>query len=168
MLGFLLLLGISPPVGPDATARSGPPAVHRAWTAECQWALADRADVRAFRARWSGAHNLRFDETTGSPRFLWAPGTPLSAVQALVADLARLSGIDPAELSAQAPVQRGDRSFLRWTRSWRGAEVLGDQVLVIAQDGRVAGVWLQLSPIGLRDRPRPGEQVLPLPRFPAG
>ena len=140
MLGFLLLLGISPPAGPDATVRSGPPAAHRAWTAERQWALADRADLRAFRARWPGARNFRFDETTGSPRFLWAPGTPLSAVQALVDELARLAGIDPAELSAQVPVRRGDRSFHRWSRSWRGAEVLGYQVLVVAQDGRVAGV----------------------------
>jgi hypothetical protein len=67
-------------------------------------------------------------------------------------DVARLAGVDPAELDRARTSKRGDRTLTQWTRTWRGAAVEGDQVALVAVGGRIAGVWVQLTPIGLDTR----------------
>ncbi len=160
MLGLLLLLGMVPPGGDIA---SGPPAAHLATDPATQWRLGTRASWRAFQAEWPGRWGVRWDPRNATPRFLWAPGVPASQADALVADVARLAGVDPAELVPARTTKRGDRVIRAWTRAWRGAEVEGDQVAVVTIRGRIAGVWVQLTPVTLGEAPRAGETVLPAP-----
>ena len=166
MLGLALLLGMAPPgdLAPPA-ARSGEPAPHLSWRTGLQWRLSERAPWQRFRATWGDGWAVRWDERSGSPRFLWAPGVPLAEADALAADVAALAGVPAHQLVAQPAVKRGNRTVQRYTRTWEGAEVLGDQVLLVAEGGAVGAVWAQLTPIGGAATPRPGEVVLPLARF---
>jgi len=160
MLALLLLFGFAPLDGDQV--RSGPPSPPLDQHAAVQWRMSSQPAWRDFRDRWGRDWAARWDERTGTPRFLWAPGVAASHSDALVADIARLCRIDPAELSLASTHRRGERSILRFERQWKGALVEGDQVAVVVHDGRVAGVWVQLTPIRLRDQPRAGELVLPL------
>ena len=166
MLGLALLLGMAPPgdLAPPA-ARSGDPAPHLSWRTGLQWRLSERAPWQRFRATWGEGWAVRWDPRTGAPRFLWAPGVPLAQADALAADVAHLAGVPAHQLVAQPAVKRGARTWQRYTRTWRGAEVLGDQVMLVAIDGAVGAVWAQLTPVGGAATPRPGEVVLPVPTF---
>jgi len=162
LLGILLLLAMLPR---ESEQRIGPPAPHLSHRASAQWRLSARPAWRAFRQRWGGRWAVRWDERNGTPRFIHAPGPPVSAAQELADDLARLAGVDPGELRLRASRSRGDRQLLSWSRHWRGAEVLGDRIALLAVKGRVAGAWLQLTPVRLTEQPLPGELVLPLPTW---
>ncbi len=161
MLALLLLFGFAP-LEQDQI-RSGPPSPPLDQRAAVQWRLSSAPAWREFRARWGRDWAVRWDERNGTPRFLWAPGPPSGRADALVADVAKLAGVDPAELSLASRSRRGERSILRYERRWHGAPVVGDQVALVVHDGRVAGVWVQLTPIRLLQEPRSGERVLPLP-----
>ncbi len=160
MLALLLLFGFAPL--DDQQVRSGPPSPPLDQRAAVQWRLSSRDSWRGFRARWGRDWAVRWDERSGTPRFLYAPGVPASWASTIVGDVARLAGVDPAELTLADHHRRGEREILRYERRWKGALVEGDQVAFVVQDGRVAGVWVQLSPVSLRDQPLPGERVLPL------
>ena len=169
MLGLALLLAFSPVR--DATlsaARPGDPAPHLARTPATQLHLGDRAAWRRFQERWGGTWGARWDERDGTPRFLYAPGVADADAARLAADVATLAGIPPGELVAGTPTKRGDRTLRPWTRHHHGAPVLGDQILTVAIGGRIAGVWVQLTPLPAGLSPAPGEVILPVPRFPAG
>ena len=169
MLGVALLLAFTPLEDParDA-ARPGDPAPHLARTPSTQLHLGNRPAWRAFQAEWGGAWGARWDERNGTPRFLSAPGIPDADASALAADVAALAGVPGAELVAGVPTKRGDRTLRRWSRRHAGADVLGDQVLTVAIDGRIAGVWVQLTPLPDGLAPVPGESILPVPRFADG
>jgi hypothetical protein len=161
MLALLLLLGFAPPE--DQGVRSGPPSPVLEQRAASQWRLSSQPAWRAFRERWGGDWAARWDERTGAPRFLWAPGVPLVDASALVDDLALLVGIDPSELVLASHHRRGEREVLRYERRWKGAPVQGDQVALVATNGRIGGVWLRISPVSIDQTPLPGERVLALP-----
>ncbi len=164
MLTLLFLLGLAPvETGEDVLA--GPPAPHLGQHAAVQWRLSSRAAWRAFRARWGARWAARWDERTGAPRFLWAPGVSVGSAQALLGDIAGLAGVEPTELVFASARSRGELQFLRYERHWQGAKVEGDHLTFVARNGRIAGVWVQLSPVRLVARPRSGELVLPLPRW---
>ena len=165
MLGWLLLTAMVPRTDVPAAEQApvGEPAPHLARQGARQWQLAQRADWAAFQERWGGQWSARWDERTGMPRFLGAPGIPERQASVLLADVARLAGLDPSELKPVSSVDTGGRRLQRWTRTWRGAEVLGDDVLVVSVAGSINAVWARLSPIYGLPSPVAGEVVLPLP-----
>lgn len=165
MLVLLSLLAMVPYPG---AVRSGPPVPHLARTPTVQFALSNRADWRDFRARWGADWTVRWDERTGAPRFVGGPGVPVAALSGLVAELAALSGVDPAELVADPVQQRGERRWHRFHRTWHGATVVGDEVLALEQGGRVAGIWVRLHPIAMAERPTAGEAVVAMPTWKQG
>ncbi|MFH1464912.1 MAG: hypothetical protein ABIO70_11060 [Pseudomonadota bacterium] len=167
MLALLLLFGFAPIQQPDAVL-PGPLSAHLHQHAAVQWRLDSRPSWRDFTARWGGRWGARWDERDGSPRFLWAPGVSLVRAEALVADVARLAHVDPAELGLAARVQTGERTILRYERRWRGAPVEGDHVSLVVVNGRIGAVWVQLSPVHLAATPVEGELVLPVPTWKAG
>lgn len=156
MLSLFLLMGMAPL---EDALPSGPPSPHLSMESALQWRLSQRSDWTAFRERWGGRWAARWDPRNGTPRFLYAPGIALSGAEKLVEEVAALAHVPGGELSLSATTKRGNRSLLRYTRQWRGAEVLGDEVLLVAIDGRIAGVWSRLSPITLQSSPLPGEQI---------
>ncbi len=165
MLGLALLLGFSPVQ--DAALDAAPPGDPAPWlarTAATQWRLGSRSSWRAFRDRWGGDWFARWDERNGTPRFLYAPGVPDAQATDLVEDVAALAGVPPTDLTLARSTKRGDRTLRQWTRTHRGAPVLGDQVMTVAVNGRIAAVWVQLTPLSDRVVPAPGESVLPLAR----
>lgn len=160
MLAVLLLLGMAPT---GQRVSSGPWAPHLRHDPAEQWRLGARDDWRAFQQRWGGRWGVRWDPRNATPRFLWAPGVPVAAADALVADVARLAGVDADELVAAGSHRRGERTITRWTRAWRGAPVEGDEVAIVAIDGRIGAVWARLTPVRLDVAPARGEVVLPVP-----
>jgi hypothetical protein len=90
---------------------------------------------------------------------LGAPGVDLDQAVRLVADVARLAGVSPSDLVGPTVGGAGDRTILHWDRSWRGAPVEGDRVSIVAIDGTISGVWVQLTPIPARIIPRAGEVI---------
>ncbi|HNC98609.1 MAG TPA: hypothetical protein PKW90_20930, partial [Myxococcota bacterium] len=156
MLSLLLLLGMAPLEGGPP---SGPPSPHLSMESALQWHLSQRSDWAAFRSRWGGHWAARWDPRNGSPRFLYAPGVPAAKGEKLVEEVAALARVPGGELRLSATTKRGNRSFYRYTRQWKGAEVLGDEVLLVAIDGHIAGVWARLTPLSLRSSPLPGEQI---------
>lgn len=169
MLGLALLLAFVPVEDPnDGAARPGDAAPHIARTTATQLRLGNRPAWRDLQTRWGGTWAARWDERNGTPRFIYAPGVPDAQAEALATDIASLAGVPVAELVSSVPTKRGDRTLRRWTRSHAGAEVVGDQVMTIAIDGRIAGVWVQLTPLPRGLTPEPGEAILPVPRFPPG
>ena len=160
---LLLLFAFAPRQGPE-TLPSGPPAPHLSTDLSAQWRIgAARADWRAFRQRWGGEWAARWDPRDGTPRFLWAPGVPVEDADALAADVALLAGVAADELALTGRAVVGDREILRYTRIWRGAEVEGDQVALVATRGQIGGVWAQLTPLAGVGSPRAGEVVARLP-----
>lgn len=145
----------------------GPPSPLLSWELPVQWRLSGRRSWWDFRRTWGGRWIARWDERNGTPRFLFAPGVPLDQDEGLVADVARLAGVDPDELGLAEARRRFDgqryREVRRWTRTWRGAPVLGDEVSVWAVDDRIGGIRVALTPIHSHETPEAGEWVLPLP-----
>jgi hypothetical protein len=177
MLGLALLVAFAPAhafapaqgsTPAQDAARPGELAPHLATTPSRQWRLSTNPGWRDFRATWGGQWFARWDERNGTPRFLAAPGVPEHEAPALVDDISQMAGVDPAEWQPTRTTKTGNRTLRQWTRTWEGAPVIGDQILTVAIDGRIAGVWVQITPIGHLPSPQPGEQVLPLPRFPSG
>jgi hypothetical protein len=165
-LALLALFAFAPPGAPAPAAAiipTGPPAPHLSRDPGLQARLANRSSWRAFQATWGPGWGARWDERTGAPRFLSAPGVPVGRASALVADVAGLAGVGGGELQRARSRQAGPRLIQQWTRRYKGAEVVGDQVVVSSVNGRVNGVWVQLTPIGLAGAPAPGELVLPIP-----
>lgn len=152
-----MLLGMVP----DADRSLGAePVLHLDRHPATQWRLSARGDWRAFTRAWGGEWYLRWDERRGTPRFVGAPGVAAEQAEALVSDLARIAGVEGLEFAGET--LRGDRAWLRWTRRWQGAPVLGDEVLVGVTQGRIGAVWLRLTPIRGLGAPAPGEEVLVL------
>ncbi len=169
---FWLLTGFAPwspdhapsvAVPADAHLPTGAPAPHISRDRQLDVRLTQTRRWTSFTSKWGGSWAARWDPRTLSPRFLYAPGVPEADVVALVADVARLAGVDPTQLSEAKPVYRSDRTWYRWKRAWHGAPVEGDEVLVSVQQGRIGGVWVRLSPIGGLPLPVAGEVVRPLP-----
>ena len=163
MLALLALLAFAPLEDHGAGGvRSGEPAPHLSRNMALQWRLDNRARWAQFQSTWGGRWAARWDERTGAPRFLYAPGVPGLSRPALVEDVARLAGVDPAELSLARQTAVGDRLVSQYTRRVRGALVVGDQVAVVEQGGLIGGVWVQLSPVPRGLVPAAGEVLLPL------
>ena len=166
----VLLFGLLFGFVPGDSDLQGPPQTWLSRTPARQIQLSLRPTWRAFEERWPGQWSVRWDERTGTPRFLGAPGTSVSEVDLLVDDIARLSGVAPTELTTVG-LSGGNpngRQFLRWTRNWKGAPVEGDEVVVVVLGGRISGVWVRLTPVRLQDVPRTEESVLVLPLGPSG
>lgn len=161
MFLFLALFGFLPV---DGALPVGPPGPVLDQDRAAQLRLGNTPAWRAFRHRWGGEVAARFDQRTGVPRFVWLPGVPDGRAEALVADLARLAGVDPDELALTREVARGDRAVLRYGRTWKGVEVEGDEVALVSVQGRIAGAWVRLTPLGSPAiSPRPDELVLVVP-----
>ena len=143
---------------PDSSVPPGPPAPHHAFTPHLQarWS-GDASWFGETHGRWS----IRWDERNRTPRALLGPGTPVHEASALVADVARLGGVDPASLQPVGREGRGARSAVRFEQRWEGAPIVGAGVDVIAQHGRVHLIWARLHRPALSARPLPGEVVLP-------
>ncbi len=156
MLSLLLLMGMAPL---DGALPSGPPSPHLSMDVALQWRLSQRSDWQAFRSRWGGHWAARWDPRNGTPRFLYAPAVPTTRAAELVEEVAALSHVLGGELSFLGVTKQGNRSFLRYGRHWKGAEVLGDEVLLVAIDGKIAGIWVRLTPISLSVSPLPGEKI---------
>ena len=125
MLAWLLLVGfvpwqstVVPTTGADLPV--GAPAPHLRRDRALALRHASTSRWQSFRDAWGPGWAARWDHRTGLPRFLWAPGVWGVQADALVDDIARLAGIDPAELTAAKSVNRSDRTWLRWRRVWRG------------------------------------------------
>jgi len=144
---------------PDSPSTSAPRPAR-----EVRRAGVERADWREFTSRWPGEWTPRWATHGVQPRFLWAPGVALAGEAALVAAVARLSGVPPTDLIRADSLRPGEHTITRWTRTWRGAPVLGQGVRVISQVGRIGGVQVRLDPIALDLQPLPGEVVLLRPR----
>ncbi|MBM4391308.1 MAG: hypothetical protein FJ090_09310 [Deltaproteobacteria bacterium] len=157
-----LLLGFAPV---DDAPPPAPPVVHLERTAAVQGRLRSGVAWQGFAQRWGHDNYVRFDERNGTPRFLGLAGIDVAMADVLASDIARLGGVDPAEL--EAPVvsagTRQGREILRYARRWKGAEVLGDEVLLVVTGGRVGAAWARLTPVH-QPMPRRGEVVLPLAR----
>ncbi len=157
-----LLLGFAPV---DDAPLPGLPVVHLERTAAVQGRLRSGMAWQAFAQRWGHENYVRFDERNATPRFLGLAGIDAAEADLLAADIARLGGIDPAELAAaeaSAGARQG-RYILRYGRSWHGAEVIGDEVLLVVTGGRIGAAWARLTPVH-QPMPRAGEVVLPLAR----
>jgi hypothetical protein len=152
---FLVLMAFSPPQG---AVPFGPPAPHLDRVPDQQARRSARLDWQRFRATW-GDWVVRWDPRNDTPRFLLAPGVALSRAPEVLRDVAALARVPGGELAMSQAVTRGDRELLVYTRTWRGAPVEGDEVLIIAQSGRITGVRVQLTPVRLTQTPRPGEVV---------
>ncbi|MFT5686096.1 MAG: hypothetical protein ACI8RZ_007051, partial [Myxococcota bacterium] len=152
---ILALMGFAPP---EQAIPHGPPAPHLDRHPGWQAHRSAQADWRRFRAA-RGDWVVRWDPRNATPRFLLAPGTPLDQLSAVLQDVAGLARVPVGELSLSHAVTRGDRQLFVYTRTWRGAVVEGDEVLIIAQDGKIAGVRVQLTPVRLPVTPRAGEVV---------
>lgn len=160
-MSLTLLLWLAFAFSPVPT--SGPPTVHLARTPAVQWRLTDSPRYQAFAAGW-GATYVRWDERTGIPRFLGLAGLPETDADALVASIATLANVDPSELSLATarsrPFGDSDRTLSRYARTWRGAQVEGDEIVVVATGGRIGAVWVRLTPISGLATPRVGESVV--------
>ena len=100
-LALLALFAFAPPGAPAPSAAlvpTGPPAPHLSRDPGLQARLSNRSSWRAFQATWGPGWGARWDERTGAPRFLSAPGVPVGRASALVADVARLAGVGGGEL----------------------------------------------------------------------
>jgi MYXO-CTERM domain-containing protein len=125
--------------------------------------MSARPRWRWFRNEWPGQWFVRWDPRNRTPRFLGAPGVPLTQAHALAADVARLSGVHPDALVGPRITQAGDRTILHWDRRWRGVPVEGDLVGVVAIGTSIAGVWVQLTPIPMSLGPRQDEVIFVTP-----
>ncbi len=151
---------------PDTTRLPpGPPVVHLERGLAVDLRLRSGPAWAAFAQRWGASSFARFDPRNGTPRLVAPPAAGSADIDDLVADIATLAGIAPAELTWASDNESGvqGRWFSRYTRQWRGVEVVGDEVLVVVQGDRVAAAWVRLSPVNQPD-PRPGEVVVPLER----
>ena len=155
MLALALLMAFTPP---DRAVPVGLPSPHLERRPDAQARRSARGDWRQFRQNW-GEWVVRWDPRNDTPRFLLAPGVALSQADRIVDDIAALSRVPLGELSLARTVERGERQYRVYTRTWQGAPVVGDEVLVIAHGGRIAGVRAQLTPIRLSHTPLPGEVV---------
>ena len=150
----------------DSTVPVGPPAPHLDNNPALQWRLSARPAWRDFQANWPGNWAARWDPRNGTPRFLWAPGIPVSDGEALVDDVARLAGVSPSELNAsfnRVDLRTDRQTILQWTRTWNGVPVTGDEVSLVVKQGRIAGIWVRLTPIHLSLTPMGDEVVFPVP-----
>lgn len=155
MLALALLMAFN---RPGHVVPVGLPSPHLDRRPDAQARRSARGDWRQFRQVW-GDWVVRWDPRNDTPRFLLAPGVALSQADRIVEDIAALSRVPVDELSLERTVERGARQLRVYTRTWQGAAVVGDEVLVVAQGGRIAGVRVQLTPIRLSSLPLPGEVV---------
>ena len=165
MLLFFSLFAFAPR---DPVALPSAPVTHLDRHPFEQGRLSAQPRWAAFRQAWAGvggggAWYVRWDERSGTPRFLGVPGVPERDAMALARDVAWLAGVPWSELSVARNTVTGDRRIVQLTRRWRGAPVEGDQIALVITRGRIGAVWAQLTPISLSETPRPGERVLPLP-----
>ncbi len=159
-----MLLWLAFAFAPSPTALpSGPPVLHLARTPAVQWRLTDSPRYEAFAAAWS-ASTIRWNESTATPRFIGLAGVSEADADLLVADVARLAHVNPAELSLAHAESRtfgnSDRTISRYSRRWQGVLVEGDEVVIVATSGRIGGVWVRLTPIGRLPAPRAGEVIV--------
>ncbi len=112
------------PVGPPARLHDYDPAAQARLTAGSDpfWRLPAEEGGRWF---------VRWDEWTGVPRVLWAPGVPWDAVEvpaeaaALLARHADLWGVPAGQLTLDRDVAHGDRRSLHFAQVVRGVPVEG-------------------------------------------
>ncbi|GDX82542.1 hypothetical protein LBMAG42_43530 [Deltaproteobacteria bacterium] len=156
-----LLLSLAQAMAPGPS--SGPPTLHLSRTPAVQWRLTASPRYQAFADAW-GATYVRWDERTGVPRFLGMTGAAESDAEALVAAIAQLANLDAAELTLATtrsrPFGDTDRTTSRYTRTWRGAPVEGDEVVIVATGGRIGAVWVRLTPISGLPTPRSNEVIV--------
>lgn len=142
---------------------TGVPREHLARHPAVQWKLSADSQARAFEAVW-GPSQVRWNEQTGAPRFVGLGGVAEADADALVADLAALSGVPAGELAfageRSTPRGNGTRTVLRYARTWRGVPVEGDEVALVITNGQIGAAWVRLTPIGGLPSPRSGEVVV--------
>lgn len=142
---------------------SGPPPEHLQRHPAAQWRLSAGALARGFERVW-GPTSFRWNETTATPRFVGLAGVPEADAEALVADLAALGGVPASELrlagARSTPRPNGSRTLLRYSRTWKGAPVEGDEIALVSTNGRIGAAWVRLTPIGRLPAPTAGEVVV--------
>lgn len=155
-----------PPGQPEPVTLTAPDDTHLAFNGGLQLRLGTSARARRFQETW-GETWVRWDERTATPRFMGLPGVPQPRADALTADIARLSGVDPAELRLAETRKRttpsGTRTTLRYERYRRGVLVEHDQVLLVVTNGKIGAAWARLTPLGGMADALPGERIVPLP-----
>jgi hypothetical protein len=155
-----LAFGFTDPATP---LPSGLPVEHHARHPALQWKLSAGAAARAFAATW-GPASIRWNEATVTPRFVALSAVPEADADWLVADLAALASVPAGELrltsTRATPRGNGDRTVLRYTRSWKGAPVDGDEVSLISTNGRIGAAWVRLTPIRGLPSPVAGERIV--------
>lgn len=168
-------LAARPPVLPGEPAPatvSSPDDVHLAFTSGLQWRLGASAVAGQFRERW-GSSWIRWDERNATPHFLGLSGVPQRQADALLADIARLARVDPAELTltdtrkhalpASPPRLAGNRTLLHYERRHNGLVVEHDEVLLVVTDGQIGAAWVRLTPFAGLDSALPGQRIVPMP-----
>ncbi len=155
-----LALGFTPAPAPRPT---GAPLQHLDRHAALQWKFSSGAAARSFESVW-GPTTFRWNERTGAPRFVGLAAVAEADADALVADLAALSNVPTDELRLASvrstPRGNGERTLLRYTRTWRGVPVEGDEVSLVSTDGRIGAAWVRLTPLGPLPSPKAGEVIV--------
>ncbi len=140
--------------------QQGEDAPHLARARADQDAFSQTPRAAAFRARW-GAHHVRWDARNGTPRALLGPGLSVAVIPELVADVARLGGVDPGSLQLGRVTDGDGRETWTWDQHHRGAPIEGGGVVVHVRNGRVSLILASLHlPKAVGD-PRLGEVLLP-------
>lgn len=143
----------------DDGLQQGEDAPHLGRARAAQDSLSQTARAAAFRARW-GTHHVRWDARNGTPRALMGPGLMTAVIPALVADVARLGGVDPRSLSLTRVTDGDDRETWVYEQHHRGAPIEGGGVVVHVRGGRVSLILASLHLPKLATDPLPGEVLL--------
>ncbi len=151
-----VLLGFAPA---ETGWQQGEDAPHLDRHLAVQQALSRTPRARAFVDAW-GPHHVRWDERNGTPRSMLGPGLLASLVPQLVADVARLGGVDPRTLRLDRVTERGNRETWRYVQDHLGASIEGGGVVVHVRGGRIHLVTASLHLPKVTDLPRPGETLL--------
>lgn len=144
---------------------AGPPVVHLERTPAAQWRFSSSVGANSLRDLWGAQTHLRWDERNATIRFAGFSGVAEADADLLASDLASVSGVDPEELSLVGITERhrgnGTRQYLRYSRQFRGVNVLGDEILLVVTNGRIGAAWVRLTQISPRLAPVEGEVILP-------
>lgn len=156
----LLLLSLVLGMLPVADAPAPPPPLLRTPALQAAWNASPAA--HHFRERW-GRWSVRWDERNRTPRALLGPGVGVDQREALVADIARLAGIDPDSLALTRRSKEGPREGWHYAQRWGGLPVKDAWLDVYAEDGRVGFVFASLHRPHPEPWPNPPATAVVLP-----
>jgi hypothetical protein len=157
---FLILLFLAF-VPEDSATPVGPPAPHLDRDAALDLRLGNTPAARALRDRW-GMQSIRWDARDATPRAVMAAGVDLGRADEYAAALARLAGVDPADLVRLPDSGDQGRAGVHYQQTWRGAPVEGARLDLWARGGRIGLALSSLRRPHALPAPADGEVVLPL------